>query len=186
MIDIGTQVGSRIRQGDIYRDIEFVESASEQDGEIEISVIRFPLCIVLSQDCDLEGENSRRVENKTNADNKFLLSTVLAPLYNFDHFRIGEHLSNLQLRLEDFGPRKKSKCNFIVTNQNPRYHYLSIPPGHRIVQELVVDFKHYFTVPFDYLESRRGSNFVVAVKELYREDIVQRFASFLSRIGLPS
>jgi hypothetical protein len=49
----------------------------------------------------------------------------------------------------------------------------------------VIDFKHYFSVPVEYLERIKPTNFVCAVCELYREDICQRFAAYLSRIGLP-
>ncbi len=44
---------SRIFQGDIYKDVEFIEYAIEKDGVIEISKITFPFVVVLTQDCDL-------------------------------------------------------------------------------------------------------------------------------------
>jgi len=36
-----------------------------------------------------------------------------------------------------------------------------------------------------YLESIRSKNFVCRVSELFREDLSQRFAAYLARIGLP-
>ena len=49
----------------------------------------------------------------------------------------------------------------------------------------VIDFKHYFSVNVKYLQKVKRKQFVCMVGDLYREDISQRFASFLSRIGLP-
>jgi len=49
----------------------------------------------------------------------------------------------------------------------------------------VIDFKHYFSVNVCYLMGIKKEKFICKIYELYREDISHRFASFLSRIGLP-
>jgi len=41
---------SRISQGDVYKDVEFIEYAIEKAGVIEISKIEFPFVVVLTQD----------------------------------------------------------------------------------------------------------------------------------------
>ena len=51
---------------------------------------------------------------------------------------------------------------------------------------LGADFKHYFSVSVAYLEKLRPKHFVCRLSELYREDLSQRFAAYLARIGLPN
>ena len=73
---------------------------------------------------------------------------------------------------------------FLETNRNPRYHYLEFPPEANMPPS-VIDFKHYFSVTAEYLEMLKKENFICRIGSLYREAIFQRFAYFLSRIGLP-
>ena len=79
----------------------------------------------------------------------------------------------------------KSEGNYLRNNERPRYHYLTFPPSTPIVDS-VVDFKHYFSANVKYLKQNRRAMFVCRLAELYREDLSQRYAAYLSRIGLPS
>jgi len=182
---IDTNLSERVSQGDVYKDIELIESANEIDGNIVVSKIMFPLIVVLTQDCDLKFDYDRRYETKDKNENKLLLSVIVAPIYNFEHFVLGEHLSEIKFRMEVFRKEATPYKN-IKNNQNPRYHYLEFEKGTNIIKTGVIDFKHYFTVNILYLESIRKTNFVCKIQPLFREDISQRFASFLSRIGLPT
>lgn len=187
MTRVDPQTGNRIRQGDIYKDIEHIEHALEVDGVIDVSKIIFPLVIVLSQDCDLEQDNDFRYkEPKPATQDKYLLSVLVAPIYNVAHFYEGKHLTELKLTMQPFEGRTDKKENqFLKQNKIPRYHYLSFPDNISIVPS-VIDFKHYFSVDVLYLNRLNPTNFICKVSALYREDISQRFTSFLSRIGLPS
>jgi hypothetical protein len=69
-------------------------------------------------------------------------------------------------------------------NEIPRYHYMEFPRDVPIVPS-VIDFKHYFSVNAQELANKKSSSFVCMVSPLFREDISHRFASYLSRIGLP-
>ncbi len=80
--------------------------------------------------------------------------------------------------------KNKTPGKTLRKNQTPRYHYLEFPSNVPIVSS-VIDFKHYFTVNVEYLKKHKKKNFICQVGPLYREDISQRFASYLSRIGLP-
>ena len=176
-----------LNQCDIYRDIEFIEYVKEDGDSIEVSKIVFPLAIVLTQACDLQQDyNARKkieVENRGNQD-KFLISVIVAPIYNFEEFRMGTHLNQLGLTMEPKGRRERSLCSNIIKNENKRYHYLNFADDVEIV-ESVIDFKHYFTVTVNYLNSIREEKYVCSIESLYRELILQRFSNFLSRIGLP-
>jgi hypothetical protein len=183
---IKTKIGkqSRIHQGDIIKNVDYIENVIEKSGNIEISKIRFPLVFVLTQDCDLAQDYKFRhgSGDKSNHD-KFMFSVLVAPIYNADHLFEGKHLELLD---QSMLPIKKNKTpgNFIRNNENPRYHYLEFPDKIPIVPS-IIDFKHYFSVNVDYLKHKKKNDFVCKVSEIYREQITLRFSNFLSRIGLP-
>jgi len=173
---------NRVCQGDIYRDVACLEYAIESEGVVEISQIVFPYVVVLTQDCDLH-QDSKVEQGEMGDHDKRLLSVIVAPLYNAEHVYQGEHLSELQMEMCKIN-RKKTPGQNLRQNQTPRYHYLEFPPDVPIVPS-IVDFKHYFTVNVEYLKQQRPSKHVCCLDYLYREDLSHRFASFLSRIGLP-
>lgn len=173
----------RVRQGDIYRDVECIEYAIERGGVFEVSRIYFPFVIVLTQDCDLEQEYAQRwARKRNNADqDKWLISILVAPLYNAEHIFQGSHLSDLELNMQIIHSKEKTK---IKSNQVARYHYLEFPENVPIVP-MVIDFKHYFSVNSNYLKINKRTKYVCSVSPIYREDVSLRFANFLARIGLP-
>lgn len=176
----------RVSQGDLIKDVEFIEYAIEKNGNIEVSKINFPSIIILTQDCDLnEDYMFRKSEPPKSTQDKHLMSVLVAPIYNVEHFYDGEHLSEIGLDMEPFEKRSnKTKNKLFIDNQIPRYHHLRFPDDVPLV-ESVIDFKHYFSVNILYIEKLKKTNFVGKVSELYREDISHRFSAFLSRIGLP-
>lgn len=178
------QKKSRLGQGDILRDVECIEYAVEKSGDIEVSKIIFPLVVVLTQDCDLEQDYTFRWSKQTKStQDKWLLSVLVAPLYNVEHIYSGEHLSELSMKMASIN-RSKSPGQNLRNNETPRYHYLDFPETIPIPPS-VIDFKHYFSVNVSHLKKLKAKNFVCQVSDLFREDISQRFASFLARVGLP-
>lgn len=171
----------RISQGDVFRNIECIEYVIEKKGVIEVSKIIFPLVIVLTQDCDLEQDSRNRGKATQNTK---LLSVLVAPLYNAEHVFLGEHLSDLDLKMEPIN-KNKSPGQGLMQNERPRYHYINFPQNIPLVAS-VADFKHYFSVHVSYLESVRKNNFVCRLSDLFREDVSQRFSAYLARIGLPN
>ena len=176
----------RVSQGDLIKDVEFIEYAIEKNGNIEVSKINFPLIIVLTQDCDLNQDHMfRKSDPPKSTHDKQLMSVLVAPIYNVEHFYDGKHLSEIGLNMEPFEKRpSKTKNKLFIANEIPRYHHLRFPDDVPLV-ESVIDFKHYFSVNVLYIEKLKKTNFVGKVSELYREDISHRFSAFLSRIGLP-
>jgi hypothetical protein len=180
---VNTSPSQRICQGDIFRDIEYFESVSEISGTMEVRKILFPQAVVLTQDCDLAQDHTFRIETKETQD-KWLISVLLAPLYNAEHFFAGEHLQDIGVRSQLINKTKRDG-QLLMQNQTPRYHYLEFPRDVPLIPS-VIDFKHYFSAPIPYLTELKPTHFVCTIGELYREDISQRFAAFLSRIGLPA
>jgi len=175
-----------LSQGDLIKNVEFIEYAIEKNGEIEISKINFPLIIVLTQDCDLNQDHMfRKSDPPKSTQDKQLISVLVAPIYNVEHFYEGKHLSEIGLDMEPFEKRPKRRQNkLFIDNEISRYHSLRFPDDVPLV-ESVIDFKHYFSINVLYIEKLKKTNFVGKVSELYREDISHRFSAFLSRIGLP-
>jgi hypothetical protein len=174
--------GPRVCQGDILRDIEHIANIHDSDGDLTITKISYPLVIVLTQDCDLEQDHRFRREKK-NTQDKFMHSVLVAPLYNYEHFIAGDHLTRLTLKMRVFKPNA-TEGKTLQQNETPRYHYLDFGPDVPIATS-VIDFKHYFSVNLKYIKRMKKTHFVRRVADLFREDISLRFAGFLSRIGLP-
>jgi len=175
----------RIAQGDVFRDVECIEYITETRGVIEVSKIVFPLVVVLTQDCDLEQDARYKIPTmkRPSSDDKRLLSVLVVPLYNAAHVFQGTHLSDLDLAMVQIR-ENKSDGNYLKNNERPRYHYLEFADDVQIVAQ-IADFKHYFSLNSRYLEAIRAKNFVCRISELFREDLSQRFAAYLARIGLP-
>lgn len=176
----------RLSQGDILRDVEHVEQVEERDGIIEISRVIFPFAMVLTQDCDLAQDPRMRGESSSAAgsaapNDKWLLSVLLAPMYNAEHLFAGQHLTDLKMTMQRIpsDPKRKLKQNEI-----PRYHYMEFTDDTPI-PAVVVDFKHYFSANTEYLQQLSLSKLLCRIPFLFREDVSQRFANYLSRIALP-
>ena len=182
MIKVRKLNTARVCQGDIFSEVEHIESVKSRGSSLEVSTVIFPLIIVLTQDCDLEQDYRVRWSRAETPDqDKKLVSVLVAPLYNLEHMRVGEHLSDLNQPMQKLN---SEKVKLIRSNQSARYHFLEFPPDIPIVPS-VIDFKHYFSVNVSYLKQLKSQHFVCKVAEIYREDLSQRFASYLSRIGLP-
>jgi hypothetical protein len=110
-----------------------------------------------------------------------LISVIVAPLYNYEDFRNGNHLSQLDLKMQVMNSKK---CSNIKNNEDKRYHYIHFDDKVKITDS-VIDFKHYFTCNIQYLNKKMKTDYICSVIPLYRELILQRFSNFLSRIGLP-
>ena len=184
MIQTNDEKAERIKQGDILTDVEYIEYADVIDGVIKISKIRFPLVIVLTQDCDLTWDFDSR-KRITGTQDKYLFSAIVAPLYNYEHFILGNHLSELGQKMQPISAKlTKTDNKNLRNNENPRYHFLEFDDNIPIVNS-VIDFKHYFTVNITKLQEHKDKHYICTVSELFRERISQRFANYLSRIGLP-
>ena len=77
-----------------------------------------------------------------------------------------------------------TRWNLINNNEIPRYHHLDRYDDYNI-PDLIIDFKHYYTVQRMRLYEEVSQTYLATVNELFRESLSQRFAQYLSRIGLP-
>ncbi len=176
-----------IHQGDFIRDVKYFERYTEKDGEIEISLINFPLAVILTQECDAvqDYDNRKNNNNKTDDFNhQYLLSVIAAPVYNIDDIKEGLHLENLNLKYKRLNSDEMKK---VKQNREARYHYMKIEVAPAKYIEYIIDFKHYFTINVEQAINfkKNKDSFQFTLDNLFKESVSQRFANYLSRIGLP-
>lgn len=171
---------NRICQGDILKDFKYPEWISREGKKIKVRNRIITFLIILTQDCDLERDFiNRNTPGKT--QDKYLQSILVCPAYYAEKLRDGDHLKKLKQKMEY---QNSAKWKLIKQNDNPRYHFLKDCPDLQI-PELVVDFKHYYTIPREILYDEIEDHYVATVNELFRESLSIRFAHYLSRVGLP-
>ena len=174
--------GNRPCQGSIYRNISIAIGASPKLTQWD-----FPYAITMSQECDLLQDHKYRQmkeEDSTEEKNedKLLPTILMCPAYPAASLRKGTHLEKLEIKME----RKSSEQYYLIKmNQNPRYHFLAGWPELQVT-EMVVDFKHFFTIQTELLRDTYGTAkyYIARLSCPYREHLSQRFTSYLGRIGL--
>ena len=166
----------RIYQGDILKNIEL--RFCENKDVVEISC---PYVVILSQDCDLlQCRCNECSQNKEN--NQYLPNVIVFPAFVDEKLREGNHL----LEIYDVKQQRINSEKFkeIKQNNNPRYHYLTGNNDFELAN-LVIDFKLYYTIPYNDLKQKYDKSYIATLNELFREHLSQRFSNYLSRIGLP-
>lgn len=179
-----THTKERIVQGDILRDLTFFEWNGfqyEALEEFKLKKRKLPYLAILSQDCDLEWDFKNRNEVDMEDQDKFLQSVLVCPAYVAEEVRGGTHLAELKLKMKRFNSDLWGK---VKINSDPRYHYLKKDSDYQI-PDLVVDFKHYYTIRRDVLYELYQNHYLASLNELFREELSHRFSFYLSRIGLP-
>ena len=175
-----------LRQGEILSDVlQAVPAPGTLSGSAAISIKKHPLCVVISQDCDLEQDYRARetqpteLQGKSDAPSDKLLPNVLL-------CEVHEAATVLARIL---GKDIKKRIN---QNKDERYQYLQqIGAAQDVlgsgIPALIIDFKRYFTVPTDdlYSQLRANSKRRTVLAPQYVEHLSSRFAYYLSRVALP-
>lgn len=171
----------RFEQGDILRDVKVIEWADREAGDINLRERTLDHCVLLTQDCDLEHDYNNRLAQEKTTNDKYLQFILLCPAYHAETLRLGEHLKDFNMKMQRLGSDDWGK---LKNNNLYRYHFLERDLELQ-VPDLVVDFKHYLTVPRDILyRPEYMNNYLATVEIMYRDCLSSRFAHYLSRIGL--
>lgn len=180
----------RIVQGDIFKDVDVLDWEIDTNDINKFNSIKrhYPYIVVLTQDCDLLWDFRNWMKNNiptpdtegTKKRDKYLQSILVSPAYYYEQFKNGDHLGVGKMEKIN----SETKLNNIKNNTEPRYHYLNADATKQI-PELVIDFKHYYSIPIFYLYHYYAKWYVASLNELFRESLSQRFSFFLSRVGLP-
>ncbi len=178
----GSHNQGRVCQGDILKDIKFLEFISLNAKNAKSFL--YPYLVVLSQDCDLESDFGREeIEDgkKPTQDNK-LPTILVCPAYDLNDFKNGDHLEDLNIKMREI---HQNEINKIKKNSEfERFHYLDDEVDLQI-PELIIDFKHFYTIPRNIIYKQYKKSYLTTMNLLFRERLSQRFSNFLSRIGLP-
>jgi len=173
----------RFCQGDILRDVKVSIDVPVEWQQQESSIVDFdlPYCVVMTQECDLDWDYKTRNDKEAKNNDKFLPTILVCPAYQDNFFYEGIHLKDW--KMEEHKGKKKIK-KIMANDQNNRLHYLNGDTKLQI-PNLVIDFKHFYTLPTIILSEQYDRVYLATVNELFRERLSQRFTNYLSRIGLP-
>ena len=113
----------------------------------------------------------------------------MCPIYDTTLAKQGEHicdaleLMNIAIVKDNlFNSHEKKVAD---KDWHYRFHSLEIEyEGNIALDNSMIDFKHYFTVPISYLLHNRSDR-VFRLDDIYAEQITLKFATFLSRVAMP-
>lgn len=169
----------RLIQGDVLRDVTVYQVESTPDGHEDVHALVLQYAVVVTQDCDLEQDFERRTAG--DGVDKYLHSIILLPAFTEGDVKEGKHLELLGLKGPPVGKDQMARIRKL---QETRYHFLHPEQDYQI-PPLVLDFKMSFTVSRDELYRALKKSYLATMEELFREQLSQRFANYLSRIGTP-
>jgi hypothetical protein len=155
---------------------------SETAQPIAIVKRSLPYAVVLSQECDLHQDQQNRTNQKQTTQDKYLHSVLLGPAYPAETFKAGQHLKLLGVVCTPWGG---DKWKALLQNNVDRFHFLPAAAAPLQVPDMVIDFKHFLTAPRGTLVNLKADAYIASLGQLFRENLSQRFANFLSRIALP-
>ena len=121
---------------------------------------------------------------------KFMPSILMCPIYNKETAKQGNHIkeafSVFDAELDSSSVLFNSQEYKVAEkNWHYRYHPFKVSVnGKVLVDESVIDFKHYFSVPMSYLINNRN-NRLFQLDDLFAEQITLKFAAFLTRVPIP-
>ncbi|MDD5605750.1 MAG: hypothetical protein PHR51_00200 [Patescibacteria group bacterium] len=164
---------ARVCQGDILNGLSFLIYNAKNPKKYASVDLQY--AVVLTQECDLDLDYKLR-RDKPDQHDKHLQTILICPAYLSTDLCNGKHLEGRTMSPVDLKKLKKGDLK--------RYHLLNEDLSLSI-PELVIDFKHFFTVPRGFLYSQRKSCYIATMNEIFRESLSQRFAFYLSRIAEP-
>jgi len=169
----------KINQGDILKDISLIVQTDFVEGSAVISEITLEYAVVINQECDLDVDFNTRVNGSTNQD-KYLPNILLLPAYLSSKFREGSHRGESLKGMV----WNSDQWRTVRQNNNARLHVIQ-PNEDFQIPELIIDFKHLYSINRDVLYKSINEKYLASICEIYRESLSQRYAFYLSRIGIP-
>ncbi len=180
-----------ICQGDVFQNVKYSYIDHEEDDSVEIVEYVFPMAIIVSQACDVNSMGDM-VYNQSGKATKFMPSILMSPIYDIENAKKNNHLNSVFDKLSI--KKADAKDDFLFHKEDMkitdkdwhyRFHKLSVKVKNSIVLEnAIIDFKHYFTVPATYLMNNRA-NRLFHLEDLYAEQITLKFSTYLSRVAIP-
>lgn len=183
-----SQLTDKICQGDIFQNVRYNYIDSEDDEGVNIIEFEFPMAIIISQACVVIAMEDV-VNNKSGKPAKFMPSILMCPIYDKSASKSGEHIkeafSLLSLNIVEEPIYFKDDLKTADKDWHYRFHSLTIETGtEKVLENAIVDFKHYFTVPISYLISHKKDR-LLRLDDLFAEQITLKFSTYLARVAIP-
>lgn len=177
-----------ICQGDIYKSVRYSYIDSEDDEGVNIIEYEFPLAVIVSQACDVLAMEEI-VKNGRGKPTKFMPSILLCPIYEKGLAKSGQHIKEAfeenKLVMDQENVFQGDDLKVAKRDWHYRYHSLTIAVGENtLLENAIVDFKHYFTVPMKYLVIHKNDR-VLHLDDIFAEQLTLKFATYLSRVAIP-
>lgn len=183
-----SKLTDQLCQGDIFQNVKYSYIDSEDEDGANIVEYEFPLAIIISQACDVIAMEEL-ILNKAGKPAKFMPSILMCPIYERNISKSGEHIKNAfdQLSLEFKVENTYQRDDYNVARRDWHYriHALTVEANENIViDNAVIDFKHYFTVPITYLIAHKNDR-ILHLDDLFAEQITLKFSTYLARVAIP-
>lgn len=183
-----SQLTDQIYQGDIFQNVRYNYIDSEDDEGVNVIEFEFPMAIIISQACDVIAMEDI-VNNKSGKPAKFMPSILMCPIYDKSASKSGDHIkeafSLLSLNIVEEPIYFKDDLKTADKDWHYRFHSLTIETGsEKVLENAIVDFKHYFTVPISYLISHKKDR-LLHLDDLFAEQITLKFSTYLARVAIP-
>jgi len=189
-IKINTNIDENeiVQQGDIFKDVSYIFDIIQSEGNVEIRTLTFPYVIVLSQSCDLYHAG-RLNEKEIKSESKVMFSVIVAPIFEKETILRGEHLKELlEQGLFDFKLDEqfvsKRDLDIAEKDMHYRFHIFDTESNETSIPLSIIDFKNFFTLTVEKINSMK-SNRIGRLGSLECQQIVNKFSTYLSRVGLP-
>ena len=185
---IKSQPADQICQGDIFQNVKYSYIDSEDDEGVNVVEYEFPMAIIVSQACDVIAMEEM-MNKKAGKPAKFMPSVLMCPIYDHVSAKSGQHIKgafdNMSLKFEGDNTYQSDDYKIAQRDWHYRIHALKIEAENKVVLEnAIIDFKHYFTVPISYLISHKKDR-VLHLDDLFAEQITLKFATYLARVAIP-
>lgn len=183
-----SQLNDQICQGDIFQKVRYNYIDSEDDEGVNIVEFEFPMAIIVSQACDVIAMEEV-VKNKSGKPAKFMPSILMCPIYDKSALKSGDYIKDafgqLSLKIIEEPVYFKEDRKITDKDWHYRFHSLTIETGtEKVLENTIIDFKHYFTVPISYLISHRRDR-LLHLDDLFAEQITLKFSTYLARVAIP-
>lgn len=183
-----SQLTDQICQGDIFQNVRYSYIDSEDDEGINIVEFEFPMAVIISQACDVIAME-KVINDKAGKPTKFMPSILMCPIYDQTAAKSGAHIqdvfSQLSLKIVEDPIYSKDELKTVNKDWHYRFHSLTIETETgKVLENAIIDFKHYFTVPISYLISHKIDR-ILHLDDLFAEQITLKFSTFLARVAIP-
>ena len=183
-----SQLTDSICQGDIFRNVKYNYIDCEDDNGVNVIEYEFPLAVIISQACDVIAMENI-VNNKKGKPAKFMPSILMCPIYEQSSAKSGLHIKEafeqLTLKFESENTYHGDDYRVAQKDWHYRIHALTVETnGNIAIENAIVDFKHYFTVPITYLIAHKN-NRILHLDDLFAEQITLKFSTCLARVAIP-